>query len=72
MRLVQPVYAREILIKPFQPPRRYCEVPGKIEKALFTTVVFEAGTSLFMCGKVLITPFYPPRRFSEARADLFK
>ena len=57
VRLVQPVYAREILIKPFQPPKRYCEVPGKIEKALFTTVVFEAGTSLFMCGKVLITPF---------------
>ena len=48
-------------------------VPGKIEKAFFSTVVsYEARASLFMCGKDLITPFSPPKRCCEAGAGLFK
>ena len=37
---------------------QFCLVPGKIKKAVFTTVEScEARTSLFMCGNVLIKPF---------------
>ena len=52
-----------------------CLVPGKIKKAVFTTVEScEARASLFICGdeKDLTKQFYPPRRCYEARVGLFK